>query len=186
MHTALYKPVGNIAARRSSDGLEPDLLDVVRARKPLEFYIVDAELLVLFRRGETMAGSADRIPDDIHRAARALLDSEPGETGVIPVRRDLALRMLRVHNGKATRFALFLEPYQARDFVLAAVKRYTLTLREGTVLDLVLRGTSTSDIAERLNITEGTVHQHVKNIGAKVGVTKRNAIVATILGLAAA
>jgi len=186
MHTALYKPSEKIAVRRFSDSLEPDLLDVVRARKPLDFYIVDADLTVLLRRGDNMGASADRLPDDVHRAARELLDSKPGDTGVIPVRRDLALRLLRVYSGGPTRYALFLEPYQARDFVLAAVKRYTLTLREGTVLDLVLRGTSTSDIAERLHITEGTVHQHVKNLGAKVGVTKRNAIVATVLGLVAA
>ena len=186
MHSTLYKPVDKAADSGFADALDAELLDVVRARKPLDFYIVDAELVVHLRRGENMGSQANRLPDDIYRAARELLDSEPADTAVVPVRRDLALRMLRVYSGAGKRYALFLEPYHARDFVLAAVKRYVLTLREGTVLDLILRGTSTSDIAERLTITEGTVHQHVKNLGAKIGVTKRNAIVATVLGLLAA
>jgi DNA-binding NarL/FixJ family response regulator len=133
-----------------------------------------------------MGVEAQRLPDHIYRAARELLDSGPGDSAVIPVQRDLALRMLRVYSGAGTRYALFLEPYHARDFVLAAVRRYALTRREGTVLELVMRGTSTSNIARRLDIAEGTVHQHVKNLGGKIGVTKRNAIVATILGLVAA
>ena len=186
MHAALYKPTVDTVAGEFTDNLDEELLDVVRARKPLDFYIVDDQLHVHLRRVDNASAGSDRLPDDIHRAARELLDSEPADSAVVPVRRDLALRMLRVHSGAGKRYALFLEPYHARDFVLAAVKRYVLTLREGTVLDLILRGTSTGDIAERLGITEGTVHQHVKNLGAKIGVTKRNAIVATVLGLVAA
>jgi len=186
MHSTLYKPIVKTAESRFSDVVEDELLDVVRARKPLDFYIVDADLKVHLRRGDNTGVHADRLPADIHRAARELLDSEPADSALIPVRRDLALRMVRVYSGGRKRYALFLEPYHARDFVLAAVKRYVLTLREGTVLDLIMRGTSTNDIATRLSITEGTVHQHVKNLGAKIGVTKRNAIVATVLGLAAA
>jgi DNA-binding CsgD family transcriptional regulator len=186
MHSTLYKPVVRSDESEFTDSLDAELLDVVRSRKPLDFYIVDAELNVHLRRGDNMGPRADRLPDDIYRAARALLDTKPTDTAVVPVRRDLALRMLRVHSGAGRRYALFLEPYHARDFVLAAVKRYLLTLREGTVLDLILRGTSTGDIAARLSIAEGTVHQHVKNLGAKIGVTKRNAIVATVLGLIAA
>lgn len=186
MHSALYAPMAETAPHPFDDDVDAELLDVMRARKPLDFYIVDAELNVILRRGDNMGIFADRLPDYIHRAARELLDSKPGDTAVVPLRRDLALRMLRVYSGAGTRYALFLEPYHARDFILAAVRRYSLTVREGTVLDLVLRGMSTSDIATRLSITEGTVHQHVKNLGAKVGVTKRNAIVATILGMVAA
>jgi DNA-binding CsgD family transcriptional regulator len=186
MHAALYAPVARTDERRLADAVEAELLDVVRARKPLDFYIVDPELNVHLRRGDNMGAAADRLPDHIHRAARAMLDSGPGDTAVVPVRRDLALRMLRVYSGAGKRYALFLEPYHTRDFILAAVRRYMLTIREGHVLDLVMRGCSTSDIATRLHITAGTVHQHVKNLGGKIGVTKRNAIVATVLGLVAA
>ena len=186
MHATPHALAAGTAERQFADHLETELLDVVRARRPLDFYIVDADLTVHLRRGDNMGAFADRLPDYIHRAARELLDSNPGDTAVVPLRRDLALRMLRLYSGAGTRYALFLEPYHARDFIVAAVKRYELTLREGTVLDLVLRGTSTTDIAARLHITEGTVHQHVKNLGAKVGVTKRNAIVATVLGMLAA
>jgi DNA-binding CsgD family transcriptional regulator len=186
MHSTLYKPAAKTAGVRFDDALDSELLDVLRARKPSDFYIVDADLNVHLRGGENMGTEGDGLPKDIHRAARQLLDAKPTDSVVVAVRRDLALRLLRVYSGAGKRYALFLERYQARDFVLAAVKRYVLTLREGTVLDLILRGTSTYDIAARLTVTEGTVHQHVKNIGAKIGVTKRNAIVATVLGLIAA
>ncbi len=186
MHASLYMPAATTAARDFADSVEADLLDVVRSRKPLDFYIVDGDLNLLMRGPANLNAPVDQLPDDVRVSARELLDSHPGDTAVIPVRRDLALRLLRLYSGGGIRYALFLEPYHARDFVLAAVKRYSLTLREGTILDLVLRGTSTTDIAARLGITEGTVHQHVKNLGAKVGVTRRNAIVATVLGLVAA
>ena len=35
-------------------------------------------------------------------------------------------------------------------------------------------------------MTDGTVQQHVENLGGKVGVTKRNAIVAKVLASASA
>jgi len=163
-----------------------ELLDVARAHEPLDFYIVDAEFNVLLRHGNNMSAFPDRLPGYIDRAAREMLDADTGDGNVVPLRRDLALRMLRVYSGAGKRYALFLEPYHAHDFIVAAVKRYSLTVREGTMLDLILRGTSTSDIATRLSISDGTVQQHVKNLGAKVGVTTRNAIVATILGMVAA
>ena len=182
--TPVKPKVGKFEHARHS--IEADLLDVIRARRPLDFYIVDADLNVHLRRGDNMGAADDGLPEYIRAAARELLSTPRGDSTVVPVRRDLALRLLRLHTGGPVRYALFLEPYHARDFVLAAVKRFGLTLREGTVLDFILRGTATIDIAARLSITEGTVHQHVKNLGAKVGVTKRNAIVATVLGLAAA
>ena len=186
MPVALCKPVAKSREGPLADVVETALLDVMRARKPLDFYIVDADLNVYLRHGDNIGAGSDPLPDEIRMAAQELLDANPGDSAVIPVRRDLALRMLRLYTGARPRYALFLEPYRARDFVIAAVKRYALTLREGTVLDLVLRGMSTSDIAARLTITDGTVHQHVKNLGGKIGVTKRNAIVAKVLGLFAA
>jgi DNA-binding NarL/FixJ family response regulator len=172
--------------RRIAGSGEARLLETVLARKAPDFYIVDADLNVHLRGGEEAHVGIERLPEDVRVAVKQLLESEPLDSAVVAVRRDLAMRVLRLHGTIETRYALFFEPYRGRDLIDQAVKRFGLTSREGAVLDLVLRGAPTSEIAERLHITDGTVHQHIKNLGAKIGVTRRNAIVATVLGLVAA
>lgn len=181
------EPAMRLLERRIAGSGDARLLETVLARKSPEFYIVDADLNVHLRGGDEQHPSLERrLPEDIRIAVKRLLESEPLDSAVVAVRRDLAMRVLRLHGAMETRYALFFEPYRGRDLVEQAVKRFSLTSREAAVLDLVLRGAPTSEIASRLNITDGTVHQHIKNLGAKVGVTRRNAIVATVLGLAAA
>jgi LuxR family transcriptional regulator, maltose regulon positive regulatory protein len=59
-----------------------------------------------------------------------------------------------------------------------AANRWRLTGRELEVLRLVAAGHSNAMIAERLVISEHTVHRHVANIFAKLGVSTRAAAVA--------
>jgi DNA-binding NarL/FixJ family response regulator len=187
MPSDLREPTGQRFERRAAGSGEARLLEVVLARTAPDFYIIDRQLNVHLRRWDGNVSTDERqLPQDIAAAVKRVFETEHGESSVAAVRRDLAVRVQRLYGGPEPRFGLFIEPYRARDFVQAAVKRYDLTSREGVVLDLVLRGTPTSEIAARLHIVETTVHQHVKNLGAKVGVTKRNAIVATVLGLLAA
>ena len=186
MQSPGYEPVTRKFERRIAGSGDARLLETVLARKSPNFFIIDATLNVHLRSGDELQTQTERLPDDMAAAVKQLLDSQPFDSAVIAVRRDLALRVLRLHGATETRYALFLEPYRGRDLVESAIQRYALTSREGAVLDLVLRGAQTSEIAARLHITDGTVHQHIKNLGAKVGVTRRNAIVATVLGLAAA
>ena len=60
----------------------------------------------------------------------------------------------------------------------AAAKRAGLTRREVEVLSLVAEGLSNPQIAERLIVSEHTVHRHVANIYAKLGVSSRAAAAA--------
>ena len=48
-----------------------------------------------------------------------------------------------------------------------------LTPRELDVLELVAQGLSNSDIAQRLFLSEHTVHRHLANILRKVNVSSR-------------
>ena len=170
----------------ASEITDAQLLETILARTPPEFYIVDRALNVHLHRSEPTAQATERLPDDIVAAVKPLLASPPFDSAVVPLRRDLALRVLRLHGAGTAHFALFLEPFRGRDLVEVAARKFALTAREAVVLDQVLRGSTTLAISQRLHITEGTVHQHVKNLGAKIGVTRRNAIIATVLGLAAA
>jgi LuxR family maltose regulon positive regulatory protein len=60
----------------------------------------------------------------------------------------------------------------------AAAKRAGLTRREVEVLALVAEGMSNRQIAERLVVSEHTVHRHVANVYARLGVSSRAAAVA--------
>ena len=125
------------------------------------------------------------MPRDIAAAAQLLkrgIGEAEQDSAVAIVRRGLILRMVRLEGGTRARFALFLEPFQQRDLLRAAAQRYGFTNRERDVFDLMLRGESTSSISQRLHIADGTVQHHVKNIGSKVGVSRRVEIVAAITG----
>jgi ATP/maltotriose-dependent transcriptional regulator MalT len=60
----------------------------------------------------------------------------------------------------------------------AAAKRSGLTRREVEILSLVAEGLSNRQIAERLVVSEHTVHRHLANLYAKLGVSSRAAAVA--------
>lgn len=102
--------------------------------------------------------------DDIIRALRAgakaylLKDTPPGE---------LADCVRAVHGG--------------RNYVSAAIgaklaaqaTQTSLTFRELDVIKLIARGCLNKEIADRLNITEGTVKSHTSALFSKLGVSNR-------------
>jgi ATP/maltotriose-dependent transcriptional regulator MalT len=59
----------------------------------------------------------------------------------------------------------------------AAARRAGLTVREVEVLSLVAEGLSNRRVAERLVVSEHTVHRHLANVYAKLGVSSRAAAV---------
>jgi len=62
-----------------------------------------------------------------------------------------------------------------RHFAIADAAGVTLTGREGEVLDLMLQGLETGDIARRLYIAPGTVRTHVAAVLRKLHVPDREA-----------
>lgn len=53
------------------------------------------------------------------------------------------------------------------------MKKGILTKREKEVFDLLILNNSTSEIAEKLNISEKTVRNHISNVIQKLGVESR-------------
>ncbi len=58
-----------------------------------------------------------------------------------------------------------------------------LTKREKEVFELLIINYSTKDIAEKLNISEKTVRNHISNVMQKLGVKGRSSAVVELLKL---
>lgn len=160
------------------------VLEIARARRDPRFYIVDQNLKVVGAPIETASAANLHMPPDVAALVSRLLraENEAGGSTVALLRDDLIVRVVPL-NGADPRYAVFLEQYESRDLLRASERTYNLTPRETELLELLLRGEATSEMAAALCISEFTVQQHVKNIGSKLGITKRKEIVATILGM---
>jgi DNA-binding CsgD family transcriptional regulator len=53
-----------------------------------------------------------------------------------------------------------------------------ITRREGDVLRLIAEGATTTEVAEKLNLSAATVRTHVENMRNKLGATTRAGLVA--------
>ena len=58
-----------------------------------------------------------------------------------------------------------------------------LTKREREVFELLIKNYTTRDIAEKLNISEKTVRNHISNVMQKLGVKGRSSAVVELLRL---
>jgi DNA-binding CsgD family transcriptional regulator len=83
-------------------------------------------------------------------------------------------------DGGAQRVAVIVEPAHPARIYPLLMAAYQFTERERDVTELVLRGASTTQIADQLFVSPHTVQQHLKNIFAKTGVRSRRDLVGTI------
>ena len=79
-------------------------------------------------------------------------------------------------------YAVTLEAAPADDLAPLLMRAWRLTRREREVARLVIDGLSTEDIATALFISVHTVRDHLKMIFAKMGVSRRQDMVATLTG----
>ena len=61
-----------------------------------------------------------------------------------------------------------------------ATEEFSLTKREGEVLELVCSGLTNREISEKLFVCEDTVKSHIKNLMEKTGISSRARIIAEI------
>ena len=90
---------------------------------------------------------------------------------------ELAAAIRAAHAGRST-----LAPEAAEALIHAATQPpapgFDLTARERDVLELMIKGLSNVEIAERLVVSQSTIKTHVSSILAKLGVTGRTEAVA--------
>ncbi len=109
----------------------------------------------------------DRLPLPIELAIQEAVRALPvGDDTVIEPVPSLLFRVAKLAGrSKDTVIALQIEHVQQRREALpGAVKRYKLTAREAGVLTLIMRGRSSTEIAEELSIAETTVADYVKRL----------------------
>ncbi|HET8630936.1 MAG TPA: LuxR C-terminal-related transcriptional regulator [Thermomicrobiales bacterium] len=80
-------------------------------------------------------------------------------------------------DGRAAETVIVLEPVGPRELTWLRTTAYDLSAREREVVELVMRGASTRQIAATLSIAEYTVQAHLSHIFDKVGVRGRRALV---------
>lgn len=158
-------------------------------RQRLEVITPAAEQLL----GELVDASADGpgprpLPYIVHAVAtRARLAGQPDGTEAMARARvrTKAGRWLVLHGSLTAgeppgRIAVIVEPAPAVVIARLIVRAYGLSQRERQVVQLVLQGLSTQEIAAELYISSYTVQEHLKAVFDKVGVCSRRELVGRV------
>jgi DNA-binding CsgD family transcriptional regulator len=123
----------------------------------------------------TVIGLTHAITAGIERGvARARLQSRSGRWLVI---HGFPLRGPR---DAESRTAVVIEPAKASEVAPIIIEAYDLGPREQQITQLIARGLSTAQIAQRLFLSQHTVRDYVKRVFEKVGVSSRGELVARL------
>jgi DNA-binding CsgD family transcriptional regulator len=132
---------------------------------------------------------AGRLPSVVHAVAgRALRTAQsrddPGEVALARVLSRsgtwIVLHGTSLVASGSRRAAVIVEPAHPARITPLLMSAYGLTDREQEVTRLVLRGDSTSQIAEHLVVSPHTVQEHLKKIFEKTGVRSRRELVGKV------
>jgi DNA-binding CsgD family transcriptional regulator len=128
-------------------------------------------------------GDAHRLPVVIRSVAnRARYTADEG-TGLAsarlrtPAGQWLIVRGSVLGDGPDRRIAILVEPARPPELAPLIADAYGLTRRERLVTELVARGYSTSEIAQRLHLSAYTIQDHLKSIFGKTGTGSRGDLV---------
>lgn len=79
--------------------------------------------------------------------------------------------------------ALLLERYSSSNWTLPElIERFDLTAREGQVVELLLQGMTSKEIASRMNISPNTVKAFLRLVMVKMDVSTRSGILGKMVG----
>lgn len=127
-----------------------------------------------------------RLPIVVRTAVTRLLSIDAGHPAGIPsIRVPSAAGWLLVHASHLSHaggdIAVVIEPASPAIVAPLVLTAWALSPRERDIAMLVLRGTSTRDIAATLCLSPYTVKDHLKSIFDKSGVRSRRDLVARVL-----
>lgn len=146
-------------------------------------------MLTLLRVAKNPEEPIEVLPSPLHEAvldAIATWENRRATECVVEPLPDVVLRISRLSGVSNSYVAVFCESRTRRDDVKHAAATYSLTKRERDVLTLVLRGFSSSEIAQELIISETTVGDYFKQLLRKTQAKNRTEMIARVLGWASA
>lgn len=128
------------------------------------------------------------LPQAIQGVVARLRALDVGQSDLVPRARVRARsgQWLLLHASRLStaagsdRIAVVMERAQPLDVAPLLLRAYELTDRESEIALLVVRGSSTAEIAAQLFISPLTVQQHLKAVFDKTGVSSRRELVAQI------
>jgi DNA-binding CsgD family transcriptional regulator len=127
------------------------------------------------------------VPIEIHALAAKFRDPNVTPEGLPRLRvrtragRWAVLHASRMAAPETDAVAVIIEEPSPTELAPVLMMAYGLTKQQQLLTGLVCRGFSTSEIADRLQITPNTIQDHLKSIFDKTGVSSRRELVASIL-----
>ena len=125
-------------------------------------------------------GVRDAALQAVASATRSAAHDLPSATVRTPAGRWLVLHGGRMGSPRAGEVAVFVQRAHPTLVAPLLLKAYGLTAREQEVAQLVLRGATAAQAAQRLSISPHTVNDHLKAIFEKTGARTRGELSATL------
>jgi DNA-binding CsgD family transcriptional regulator len=179
-------PVASISRRpetNSDDAAHTQrIIGITQRRESPHFIICDSSMRVLF-------SSPGVDPELLGRETLKSLESRCREsrtsrtTAFHAYSDDTVLRIVPLGEQLFGCVAIFVDTFSRRGSIFEAAKTFGLTKRESEVLQLLIRGTTTTEIADALCVAEGTAGDHVKSVMRKTGTSKRLDLVSKVFKL---
>jgi len=162
-------------------------------RTPPAHYVLDGSLNIVlaFEPNAHVRLGRDRslsLPPEIERDVRTIVatwnpdDPHTWKSAVTMPLPQVAVRVFPLSGALGMRIGVSVERYGTRNSLAWAAQRFNISARELQVLALVLQGTGTPEIAQRLRIAESTAHDHIKRMLLKTKSRNRAEMVAKTLG----
>jgi DNA-binding NarL/FixJ family response regulator len=159
-----------------------EILTIAARRAAPEFVICDASMRILGASPDMWVGL--RLRDALRSLKQRCLESRASNTILLEAYDDdTVIRIVPLTGTLVDSTAIFIEPSGRRGSVIAAAKAYGLTKREREVLQLVIRGTTSSEIAQSLNVAESTINDHIRSLMRKMNASKRIEIIGKVFNL---
>lgn len=162
----------------AAESLEERMLRLASRRTTPGFLVLDEAWNVVARTADL---DVDRVIARTKRAvARGASEKVRGDVFLEPLDESSVLRIVALSGADADHTVVFVEQVKSRGSIEAAAARYGLTKRECEVLQLVVRGLTSAQVAQRLYISEATVGDHIKSLMRKAKSSKRSELIARV------
>ena len=163
-------------------GRKRQLIGVTKRRQPPCFMICDASMRILFASSDL---EHIVFKDDATLLEASCRESTVSNSTIIhALDDDIVLRIVPLGSHMFGCVAIFVDDFR-RSSIFEAAKTFSLTRREFQVLQLLLGGKTTAQIAESLAVAASTAADHTQSIMRKVGVSKRVELIGKIFNLEA-